>query len=157
MFFNSTADDKGKVVLQKKLMRQPIHSNDRKTSIPEQRIIDCLSADYGIEVAALTFLPLGADMNASIYKAQVHDQSSYFIKLKYGHQHQDISSCITALLYDAGIQHIILPIKTSHGQLAQHINDFILSVFPFVKGQNGFSCDLTDDQWVMLAYKSIRH
>ncbi len=45
-------------------------------------IISCLRSNYGIEVAALTFLPLGADMNASVYKAQTLDHKSYFIKLK---------------------------------------------------------------------------
>lgn len=38
-------------------------------------IIDCLKANYGIEVALLTFLPLRADMNAFVYKA--HNQQEY--------------------------------------------------------------------------------
>ena len=68
-----------------------------KPPLPDQRIIDCLNTDYGIEVATLTFLPLGADMNASVYKAETHDQSSYFIKLKRGHHH-DISIVIVELI-----------------------------------------------------------
>ena len=64
-----------------------------KQSLSDQLIIDCLNTDYGIEVATLTFLPLGADMNASVYKAQAHDQTSYFVKLKRGHHH-DISIAI---------------------------------------------------------------
>ena len=117
--------------------------------LSDQRIIDCLNTDYGIKVAKLTFLPLGADMNASVYKAEAHDQSSYFIKLKRGHHH-DISATMIALLHDAGIQQIIPPIKTNHGQPIQHIGDFTLIVSPFVEGQDGFSRDLTDDQWVTL-------
>ncbi len=84
--------------------------------LSEQFIINCLNADYGIEVAVLTFLPLGADMNASVYKAQTYDQTSYFVKLKRGHHH-DISIAIVELLHDAGIQEIIPPIKTILGQL----------------------------------------
>lgn len=120
-----------------------------KQPLSDQRIIDCLNIDYGIKVAKLIFLPLGADMNASVYKAEAHDQSSYFIKLKRGHHH-DISATIIALLHDAGIQQIILPIKTNCGQPIQHIDDFTLIVSPFVEGQDGFSRDLTDDQWVVL-------
>ncbi|MCC2666278.1 MAG: hypothetical protein K0S63_194 [Gammaproteobacteria bacterium] len=44
-----------------------------KTFLSDKRIIDYLSTYYGIEVAILTFLPLGADMNASVYKAEAHD------------------------------------------------------------------------------------
>ncbi len=119
----------------------------------DQRIIDCLNIEYGIKVAKLTFLPIGADMNASVYKSEAHDES-YFIKLKRGHHH-DISTTIIALLHDAGIQHIISPIKTKNGQPIAHIDDFTLIVSPFVEGQDGFSRDLTDDQWVTLG-KAMR-
>ena len=47
----------------------------------DQRIIDCLNTNYGINVARLTLLPLGANLNASVYKAETYGQSSYFIKL----------------------------------------------------------------------------
>ena len=117
--------------------------------LSNQRIIDCLNTDYGIKVTRLTFLPIGADMNASVYKAEARDQSSYFIKLKRGHHH-DISATIIALLHDAGIQQIIPPIKTNDGQPIQHIDDFTLIVSPFIEGQDGFSRDLTDSQWVTL-------
>ena len=70
-----------------------LHNMIEKQPLSDQRIIDCLNIDYGIEVATLTFLPLGADMNASVYKAETQDQSSYFVKLKRGHHH-DISIAI---------------------------------------------------------------
>lgn len=120
-----------------------------KQPLSDQRIIDCLNTHYGIKVATLTFLPLGADINASVYKAEAHDQSSYFIKIKRGHHH-DISATIIAPLHDAGIQQIIPPIKTNSGQPIQHVDDFTLIVSPFVEGQDGFSRDLTDDQWITL-------
>ena len=91
-----------------------------KQSVSDQLIIDCLNIDYGIQAATLTFLPLGADMNASVYKAQPYDQKSYFIKLKRGHHH-DISVVILELLYDAGIQHIIPLISPDVGQPAHGI------------------------------------
>ena len=120
-----------------------------KQALSDQRIIDCLNTNYGIKVDRLTFLPLGADLNASVYKAETNDQSSYFIKLKHGHHH-DISATIIALLHDAGIQQIIPPIKTTHGQSIQPIDDFTLIVSLFIEGQDGFRRDLTDDQWVTL-------
>ena len=120
-----------------------------KQSLSPQSIIDCLNTNYGIAVTTLTFLPLGADMNASVYKAETQGGLSYFVKLKRGH-HYDISVAILALLQASGIQQIIPPIKTIDGELTQHINDFTLIVYPFVDGQNGFCYNLTDDQWVTL-------
>lgn len=118
-------------------------------TLSSQSIIDCLKANYGITVAVLTLLPLGADMNASVYKAEAKNSQSYFVKLKRGHRY-DMSVAILALLQSSGIQQIIPPIKATDGELTQHINDFTLTVYPFVNGQNGFCYNLTDDQWITL-------
>lgn len=120
-----------------------------KPPLSDQHIIDCLHADYGIEVVALTFLPLGADMNASVYRAEAQGQTSFFVKLKRGYHH-DIGITIVGLLHNAGIKQIISPIKTTHGQSTKRINDFTLVVYPFVEGYDGFNHPLTDEQWLML-------
>ncbi len=116
--------------------------------LPDRRIIECLNVYYGIKATTLSLLPLGADMNASVYKAQAHDQS-YFIKLKHGHHH-DISIAILSLLHEEGIQQIIPPLRTFQGQLTQSIDNFTLIVYPFVESHNGFDQNLTDDQWLTL-------
>ncbi|MEI7494314.1 MAG: aminoglycoside phosphotransferase family protein [Alphaproteobacteria bacterium] len=118
-----------------------------KQPISEQRIVDCLIADYGIDVSTLTFLPLGADMHASVYKAQARDKSAYFIKIKRSHG-PDVSSLIIDHLQDAGIKQVIPILKTIHNHPTQRIGEFTLSVSPFIEGQDGFSRSLTDDQWV---------
>ncbi|RZI45899.1 aminoglycoside phosphotransferase family protein [Candidatus Finniella inopinata] len=120
-----------------------------KPPFSKKRIIDCVKINYGIEVAMLTVLPLGADMHASVYKAQTHNRSSYFIKIKRGHHH-DISAITIELLRNAGIQQIIPIVKTIHGKATQRIDDFTLTVSPFINGRDGFSRNLTDDQWFML-------
>lgn len=104
-------------------------------------LIDCLSTKYGIVATTLILLPLGADMNASVYKAETCNGQSYFVKLKRGH-HSDISVTLLELLQASGIQQIIPSIKAIDGKLTQHINDFTLTVYPFVNGQNGFCCVL---------------
>lgn len=125
-----------------------------KHPLSDPIIISCLNTHYGIEAASLAFLPLGADMNASIYKVQTLNQKSYFIKLKHGHHH-DISVEIVELLQSAGIRQIIPPVKTIHGTTTQRIDDFTLIVYPFVDGQDGFNRDLTDNQWTTLG-KALR-
>lgn len=120
-----------------------------KQFLSPQYIIDCLNTHYGIGAATLTFLPLGADMNASVYKLKTYDGLSYFVKLKRGNCY-DMSVAILALLQASGIQQIIPPIKTIDGKLTQSLDEFTLIVYPFIDGQNGFCCHLTDDQWVAL-------
>lgn len=109
-------------------------------------IINCLSAHYRIEVAALTLLPVGADTNASIYKVEASDQKTYFVKLKRGHFH-DASIAILELLQTVGIQQLIPPIKTVEGNHTQQTGDLTLIVYPFIQGEDGFSYSLTDKQW----------
>ncbi len=125
-----------------------------KLNLSDQIIIECLNTNYGIEAATLTFLPLGADTDASLYKAQTLDQRSYFVKLKLGHHH-DTSTEIVELLQSAGIQQIIPPVKTTHGKTTQRIDHFTLIVYPFIDGQDGFNRNLTNDQWIKLG-KALR-
>lgn len=120
-----------------------------------QIIINCLKTYYLIEVAMLHLLPLGADMNASVYKVQSSDQKSYFVKIRRGHP-DDISVAILELLQSAGIREIIFPIKTTGGDLTQKFDGFTLIVYPFVEGQDGFARSLNHRQWVQFG-KILRH
>jgi spectinomycin phosphotransferase len=125
-----------------------------KSTLLEQRIVECLKNQYGIEATTLIFLPWGADIHASIYKAQTLDQSTYFIKLKLRNSH-DISVPILTLLRNAGIQQIIPLIPTIQGQFTQRLGDDSISVYPFIEGQDGFHRKLTDTQWTTLG-KALR-
>lgn len=127
---------------------------EKQNIISNQQLINCLISSYGIDVTELTFLPLGADVNSSVYKAQTNDNRCYFLKLKYGHHH-DISAALARLLYEAGIEQIIPPINTNHGQPIEFIDDFTLIVYPFIDGKNGFCSNLTHDQWFILG-KALR-
>lgn len=120
-----------------------------KKKADETRLIDYLKIKYGIAATTLTLLALGADRDASTYKAETCEGQSYFVKLKKG-LHPDTSVTLLAWLQRSGIKQIIPPIRTSDGNLTQHTNEFTLTVYPFVEGQNGFCSHLTDDQWVVL-------
>lgn len=119
-----------------------------------QSIIDCLLHQYHLKVSALRYLPLGADVNASVYKAQTEDNRFYFIKLKRDYDHT-MSLAITKLLHEAGIQQVILPIKTIHGLQTHSIDEHTLIVYPYIEGEDGFRRKLTDDQWMTLG-KALR-
>lgn len=125
-----------------------------KELLSDQQVIACLNTDYGVEVALLSLLPLGAEINASVYRAQAHGGESYFVKLKRGH-HNNVSTTLLPLLQMAGIKHIIPPIKTIHGKAILYIADYTLIVYPFIEGQNAFSHILTNAQWIALG-KALR-
>lgn len=51
-----------------------------KHTLSDLTIITCLDIHYGVKVATLTLLPIGADITASIYKARALDQNPLFHK-----------------------------------------------------------------------------
>ncbi len=124
-----------------------------KLPLSSQQIIDSLKTNYGLNVISLILLPLGADINASVYKAQAKDKS-YFLKLKHGHQHE-FSVVLARFLYDSGISQVIPPVNTLQGQPILLISDCTLIVYPFIEGQDGFSRNLTEEQWITLG-KAMR-
>jgi spectinomycin phosphotransferase len=125
-----------------------------KQPLSEKLIIQCLVQHYGIEVDSLEFLPIGADNNASVYRACAHDKKVYFIKLKKGSL-PGIGVAIQDLLHKQGLREVIPPIKSVGGELSCHIEEFTLIVYPFIEGKDGFARPLTDHQWIELG-KALR-
>jgi spectinomycin phosphotransferase len=119
-----------------------------KPFLSNQRISNCLDTYYGIKVSLLTLLTQGADLHSSVYKVEALEGQAYFVKLKRGHL--AISLAIMELLHTAGIRQIIFPVQTKQGEFSQAIEEFTLIVSPFIAGQDGFSQELTDEQWMTL-------
>lgn len=126
----------------------------KKQFLSNEQVVELLTTAYGIEVTALTVLALGADSDALVYKACANNGASYFVKLKRGHDH-GIGVTIQQLLHAAGIEQIICPINTVLGKPAYYLPDHTLVVYPFIEGHDGFSKNLTDDQWITLG-KTLR-
>lgn len=112
-------------------------------------VISCLSAYYSIEVLNLTQLSLGADIQASIYKAESKNDKTYFVKFKEGY-FQETTLDVLKLLESEKVSKVIFPIKNNESQIIQKLDHSSLVVYPFVEGLNGFTCPLTDEQWVLL-------
>lgn len=112
-------------------------------------VLTCLRMCYGIEPLMLDPLLSGADLSATVFKAQIRNHPPYFIKVKHGHHH-DTGVIITELLQNAGIQQIVPIVKTIDGQSTVRVGDSTIIVYPFVDGRDGFNRDLTDNQWVTL-------
>ena len=69
-----------------------------KPDLQDERIIACLQDDYGLRVAQIAFLPLGADLNAAVYRVVADDDAVYFLKLKQGVFDEPVAVKLAALL-----------------------------------------------------------
>ncbi len=114
--------------------------------ISEQRLAECLRAEYGLRASALTFLPIGADLNTAVFRADAEDQSAWFLKLRKGH-FEEITVAIPQFLSAQGIQAIISPVPTLSGHLWASLDPYRMILYPFIEGRNGYEVALSESQW----------
>jgi spectinomycin phosphotransferase len=127
-----------------------------KPPLDESKIIAALQEQYGLGVSKVTFLPLGADINTAVYRAEGTDVKDCFVKLRRG-IFDDITVIVPKMLYDQGIQAVIPPFKMETQALWTSVDEYKLMVFPFVEGQSGWQVPLKDQHWIEFgkALKSI--
>ncbi len=118
-----------------------------KPDLQDEKIIACVQAEYGLHVATIAFLPLGADLNTAVYRVTADDGTSYFLKLRSG-VFDETSVALPKYLSDQGSVHIIAPLATSTGQLWANLDTFKVILYPFVEGRNGYEVDLSDRHWI---------
>ena len=118
----------------------------QKPDIDENKLILCVRERYGLNVAQVIFLPLGADPNAVVYRAITDDATSYFLKLRRG-VFDEISVLLPKFLSDQGIGQVIVPHPTRAGELWTQWDAYTLILYPYIEGQNGYRVALTDRQW----------
>lgn len=117
-----------------------------KPDFPDERIVACLRDVYQVSVGQVTFLPLGADMNTVVYRADGQDGTPYFVKLRRGN-FDETSVTLPKFLQGQGIAAILAPLSTPAGQLWVELDGFKLILYPFVAGHNAYHVDLTDQHW----------
>ncbi len=117
-----------------------------KPNVSDKKIIDCLQKSYGITIVQIQFLPLGADLNAAVYRVVSEDNKLYFVKLRRG-IFDNISIVLPKFLSEMGITQIIPPLKTRRRELWTTIEEFKLILYPFVEGKNGYEAPITEQHW----------
>ena len=118
-----------------------------KPDLQDERIFACLQAEYGRQAAAITFLPLGADVNTAVYRVTSGAGVAYFLKLRSG-VFDEIAVTLPKFLSDQGVAHVIAPLATLTGQLWAELDTFKVILYPFIEGHNGYEVDLLDQHWV---------
>jgi spectinomycin phosphotransferase len=126
-----------------------------KPNIQDDVIISRVQEDYGLHVTELTFLPLGADLGAAVYRIAADDGTVYFLKLRK--DFDELSVTVPLFLKSQGIQEIISPVKTKSKQGWADFGEYKMILYPFIEGKDGFERELTDAdrQTLGAAFKKI--
>ena len=104
-----------------------------------------LLREYGIESAELTFLPLGYDADARVFRVDC-DKASYFLKVR-ATPPKRAAMLAPRHLQAQGIRAAVAPIATASGQSVAGCEDFFLILYPWIAGQSAMDQALSPDQW----------
>jgi len=115
--------------------------------LADATIIAALHAHYGISITALTFLPLGADSASSVYRVDAADGATYFLKARTGVGFSVPSLIIPHYFYNQGVPHLVAPLPTITQTLWVSVNDFALSLYPFIDARTGTDVGLSEQHW----------
>jgi spectinomycin phosphotransferase len=118
----------------------------KKTELKDEKIVRCLRDEYGLSIEKISFLPLGADRNTSVYRVVTKDKMNYFVKLKKG-DFTEASVTIPNFLSALGIKQVIPALTTQTGQLWANLNRFKVILYPFVEGHPAFEGVLSNQHW----------
>lgn len=144
-----------------------------KPDIDEAALAKCLRYYYAshrpefLKNVQLTFLPLGADPNAAIYRADTQEGRSYFVKLRKQVWKRrsrmfdsltlhSILATSAPISYKGGSAMIEYVIAIPGHRYSAPFQDFTVTVAPFIEGHNGFEVPLTDQNRIQLG-KTLRH
>jgi spectinomycin phosphotransferase len=109
-------------------------------------IAACLDAQYDLRVSEITFLPLGYDLNAAVYKVIAEDETAYFLKIRFGPVRES-ELLVPWAMAKHGIRNVLAPLQTRSAELWCACDGRSLVLYPFVAGENAMDIGMTDEQW----------
>src|SRR5258706_1522360 len=118
-----------------------------KPDLEDGKILTYLRASYGMAAVEIEFLPIGNDATAWVYKVHTDFRTSYFLKVKKGIVSKP-AVVIPRYLKDNGIEQVVAPLLTRSQDLWTTIDDFSLTLYPFIEGSTGMQIGLSDSQWI---------
>ena len=109
-------------------------------------ITACLDVEYDLRVSSITFLPLGYDLRAAVYKVIGEGGTTYFLKVKFG-KVNETGLLVPWALSERGIRNVLAPLQTRSRELWCSCDGRSLVLYPFVAGDNAMVAGMSDDQW----------
>src|SRR2546423_1472879 len=113
--------------------------------IAEEDLRACLQDQYDLSPVTLTFLPLGHDYDAGVYRAVSEQGTAYLLKVTSRPLYEP-RCLVPRYLYDQGITSVVAPIPTSSGALWTVLSDWTVIVYPWICGETSLT-RMTDEQW----------
>jgi spectinomycin phosphotransferase len=109
-------------------------------------LLEALRDEYARAVTALTFLPLGHDSSAWVYRVEAADGPPLFLKVRAGITNP-ASLIVPRFLRDCGVARVVAPIPTRAGAVWAEAAGYALILYPFIAGATGMQQGLTPQQW----------
>jgi len=117
----------------------------KSPSISEEHLQACLQNQYNLSPVTLEFLPRGHDFSAGVYLAVNERGTAYLLKVTSRPLYEP-RYLIPCFLKDQGITSVVAPIPTSSGSLWTQVQDWTVTVFPFIEGSTGLA-GMTQEHW----------
>jgi spectinomycin phosphotransferase len=121
-------------------MREP------PVNLPNETVRACLQARYGLAVVDVTFLPLGHDSSAWVYRVRTAG-GAYFLKARL-QVASEAGLLVPRYLIDHGVAQVIAPLPTTAGALWADAGGYALILYPFVAGRTGMERGMSARQWI---------
>jgi spectinomycin phosphotransferase len=114
--------------------------------LPESRIVDGLEAAYGLSVAKIERLDLGADFDTVVYRVAGSDARHYFLKIRR-QSFLEASVAVPHWLMETGMRQVVAPLATLGGTSWARLDGCAAILYPFVTGDAGWEIELSPSQW----------
>jgi spectinomycin phosphotransferase len=114
--------------------------------LPEPQIAGALRTGFGIEAAALEFLPLGNDAGSWAYRVQDGPGRAYFLKIR-SPADDTRGADVPAYLQQHGVPRVLAPLRAGTGAAWIPAGRFALALYPFVDGRPAAEAGLSAAQW----------
>lgn len=122
-------------------MREP------PVDLPDEALRAGLRTNYGLAVTDLTFLPLGHDSSAWVYRVRTADNTTYFLKVRTRLTNAP-SLLVPRYLREQGVAQVIAPLPTITQTLWAEVDGYAIILYPFVAGTTGKDQGMAPRQWV---------
>ena len=105
-----------------------------------------VSANYDLGITSTTFLPLGFDMAAAVFRVDAADGATYFLKTHTGPVHAP-GLRVARALSEAGITPVVAAIPTYSGRLWCRLGDRTVILYPYIVGDSAMDAGMSSAQW----------
>ncbi|MBX3001513.1 MAG: phosphotransferase [Caldilineaceae bacterium] len=121
-----------------------------RPDLSDETIRRCLQANYGIDAAEITFLPIGYDATASVFRVDAADGQPFFLKVK-SVAVPAAPLAVPHFLRQMGIDAVVAPLATRSNALSTPLDGgFTAILYPFLNGRMGMDGGLSEAQWITL-------